>query len=101
MQGIIVLIVYALLMVGATKAFTKREDGGESFHVGHRNMGMVASAMSIAATWIWTAGIYVLFRREGQLMHGTADLQPCAERKDQSKPTCSAVHRRGSHIPMH
>ena len=32
MQGIIVLIVYALLMVGATKAFTKREDGGESFH---------------------------------------------------------------------
>lgn len=35
MQGIIVLIVYALLMVGATKAFTKREDGGESFHVGH------------------------------------------------------------------
>ena len=53
MQGIIVLIVYALLMVGATKAFTKREDGGESFHVGHRNMGMVVSAMSIAATWIW------------------------------------------------
>ena len=49
MQGIIVLIVYALLMVGATKAFTKREDGGESFHVGHRNMGMVVSAMSIAA----------------------------------------------------
>ena len=52
MQGIIALIVYALLMVGATKAFTKREDGGESFHVGHRNMGMVVSAMSIAATWI-------------------------------------------------
>lgn len=47
MQGIIVLIVYALLMVGATKAFTKREDGGESFHVGHRNMGMVVSAMSL------------------------------------------------------
>ena len=43
MQGIIALIVYALLMVGATKAFTKREDGGESFHVGHRNMGMVRS----------------------------------------------------------
>lgn len=55
MQGIIALIVYALLMVGATKAFTKREDGGESFHVGHRNMGMVVSAMSIAATWIWAA----------------------------------------------
>lgn len=43
MQGIIVLIVYALLMVGATKAFTKREDGGESFHVGHRNMGISMS----------------------------------------------------------
>lgn len=58
MQGIIVLIVYALLMVGATKAFTKREDGGESFHVGHRNMGMVVSAMSIAATWIWAPALF-------------------------------------------
>ena len=58
MQGIIALIVYALLMVGATKAFTKREDGGESFHVGHRNMGMVVSAMSIAATWIWAPALF-------------------------------------------
>ena len=58
MQGIIVLIVYALLMVGATKTFTKREDGGESFHVGHRNMGMVVSAMSIAATWIWAPALF-------------------------------------------
>ena len=33
MQGIIVLIVYALLMVGATKAFTKREDGSSRLHL--------------------------------------------------------------------
>ena len=63
MQGIIVLIVYALLMVGATKAFTKREDGGESFHVGHRNMGMVVSAMSIAATWIWAPALFTSAER--------------------------------------
>lgn len=37
MTGIIVLIVYALLMVGATKLFTKQEGGGTSFHVGNRD----------------------------------------------------------------
>ena len=58
MQGMIVLIIYALLMVGATKIFTKQENGGDSFHVGHRNMGTVVSAMSIAATWIWAPALF-------------------------------------------
>lgn len=58
MTGIIVLIVYALLMVGATKLFTKQESGGESFHVGNRDMGTVVSAMSIAATWIWAPALF-------------------------------------------
>ena len=55
MKGIIVLIIYALIMIGATMVFTKRtkEGDSESFHVGNRNMGTVVSAMSIAATWIW------------------------------------------------
>lgn len=58
MQGIIVLIVYALIMVGATIIFTKRENGSVSFHVGNRNMGTVVSAMSVAATWIWAPALF-------------------------------------------
>lgn len=58
MQGIIVLIIYALIMVGATVIFTKREKGSLSFHVGNRNMGTVVSAMSVAATWIWAPALF-------------------------------------------
>lgn len=58
MQGIIVLIIYALIMVGATFLFTRRENGSESFHVGNRNMGTVVSAMSVAATWIWAPALF-------------------------------------------
>lgn len=58
MTGIIVLIIYALIMVGATLIFTKRESGGENFHVGGRNMGTVISAMSVAATWIWAPALF-------------------------------------------
>lgn len=58
MQGIIVLIIYALIMVGATFFFTKRENSGESFHVGNRNMGTISSAMSVAATWIWAPALF-------------------------------------------
>lgn len=58
MQGIIVLIIYALIMVGATIIFTKRENGSVSFHVGNRNMGTVVSAMSVAATWIWAPALF-------------------------------------------
>lgn len=58
MNGIIVLIIYALIMLGATIAFTKRENDGDSFHVGNRNMGTIASAMSVAATWIWAPALF-------------------------------------------
>lgn len=58
MTGIIVLIIYALIMVGATLVFTKRESNEESFHVGGRNMGTVISAMSVAATWIWAPALF-------------------------------------------
>lgn len=58
MTGIIVLIIYALIMVGATKLLTKKGNDRESFHVGNRNMGAVRSAMSIAATWIWAPALF-------------------------------------------
>lgn len=58
MKGIIVLIIYALIMVGATILFTKRESVGDSFHVGDRNMGTIVSAMSVAATWIWAPALF-------------------------------------------
>ena len=58
MYGIIVLIIYALIMIGATKIFTKSERNGESFHVGDRKMGTIVSAMSIAATWIWAPALF-------------------------------------------
>lgn len=59
MNGAIVLIVYSVLMIGATIMFAKKGKGTEDFHVGNRNMGMVSSAMSIAATWIWAPALFV------------------------------------------
>jgi ParB-like chromosome segregation protein Spo0J len=47
------------------------------------------------------AGIYVLFRRQGQLMYGTADLQPCAAGEDKSRSDGGAVHRRGGNFPLY
>ncbi len=58
MNGIIVLVIYALIMLGATMIFTKGESNGESFHVGSRNMGTIVSAMSVAATWIWAPALF-------------------------------------------
>lgn len=59
MYGLIVLIVYFALMMGATLMFTKKEVDNESFHVADRNMGTISSAMSIAATWIWAPALFV------------------------------------------
>ena len=58
MTGIIVLIIYALIMVGATQLLTRKGNDRESFHVGDRKMGTVRSAMSIAATWIWAPALF-------------------------------------------
>lgn len=59
MLGIIVLIVYAALMIGATTVFTKRTHDAESFHVADRRIGTGVAAMSIAATWIWAPSLFV------------------------------------------
>ena len=58
MTGIIALIIYALIMVGATLLLTKKGNNGDSFHVGNRKMGAVRSAMSVAATWIWAPALF-------------------------------------------
>lgn len=57
--GIIVLILYAALMMGATLLFTRRAKDSESFHVGDRNIPTATGALSIAATWIWAPALFV------------------------------------------
>lgn len=59
MTGIIVLIVYAAIMIGATLIFTKKADNKESFHVANRSIGTFTAAMSIATTWIWAPSLFV------------------------------------------
>lgn len=58
MNGIMVLVAYAVVMIVATIVFAKRDKDSDSFYVGNRNMGTVSSAMSIAATWIWAPALF-------------------------------------------
>lgn len=58
MNGLMVLVAYAVIMIAATLIFTKKDNGAESFHVGNRSMGTISSAMSIAATWIWAPALF-------------------------------------------
>lgn len=55
---LIVLLAYALLMIGATVFMTKKEGNVEKFCVGDRNIGWGVSALSIAATWIWAPALF-------------------------------------------
>lgn len=59
MLGIVVLIIYAALMLGATMIFTKQTKNAECFHVADRRIGTGIGAMSIAATWIWAPALFV------------------------------------------
>lgn len=59
MQGITVLLIYSVVMIATTMHFTKRETTAEGFHVAGRQLGVVQSAMSIAATWIWAPALFV------------------------------------------
>ena len=59
MLGIVVLIIYAALMLGATVIFTKQAKDAESFHVADRRIGAGIGAMSIAATWIWAPALFI------------------------------------------
>lgn len=55
---LIVLLVYAAVMFGATVLMTKEEGNVERFCVGNRNIGWGVSALSIAATWIWAPALF-------------------------------------------
>lgn len=57
MYGIIVLLIYATIMLGATLFFARRKSN-DSFHIADRNIGTVISALSIAATWIWAPSLF-------------------------------------------
>ena len=57
MYGIIVLLIYSAIMLGATLFFAKRKNN-DSFHVANRNLGTIISAFSIAATWIWAPSLF-------------------------------------------
>ena len=53
MYGLLVLLIYTALMLGATFMLSRKSSTAESFHVADRRLGLWQSAMSIAATWIW------------------------------------------------
>lgn len=55
---LIVLLAYAAVMLGVTVLMTKKENNIERFCVGNRNTGWMASALSIAATWIWAPALF-------------------------------------------
>ncbi len=55
---LIVLLIYAAMMLGATTLMTKKEGNVEKFCVGNRNIGWGISALSIAATWIWAPALF-------------------------------------------
>lgn len=55
---LLVLLSYAVLMIGSTVLMTKKEKNIERFCVGDRNVGWFISALSIAATWIWAPALF-------------------------------------------
>ncbi len=57
-DALFVLLVYTLMMFGATVLMTKKEDNVEKFCVGDRNAGWIISALSISATWIWAPALF-------------------------------------------
>ena len=59
MNGIIILVVYAFIMIAATICLTKKEKNIERFCVGDRNINWLMSSLSIAATWIWAPALFV------------------------------------------
>lgn len=63
MQGMLVLIVYAAIIIGATILFTKKTNDVERFNVADRNVGAVLGALSIAANWVWAPSLFVSAER--------------------------------------
>ena len=58
MKGILLLVAYGTVMLVATNIFARKGTASEDFHVGDRHMGVFATAMSVAATWIWAPALF-------------------------------------------
>lgn len=58
MYGFIVLATYAVAMLAITLLLSRRSQTTEGFHVADRKLGLIQSAMSIAATWIWAPALF-------------------------------------------
>lgn len=58
MYGFIVLAAYTALMMVAVIGSSWKPRSIESFHVADRKLGLLQSAMSIAATWIWAPALF-------------------------------------------
>lgn len=56
---LLILIGYAVLMIGATVLLTSKETDVVRFCVGNRDTGWPVAALSIAATWIWAPALFV------------------------------------------
>ena len=54
-----ILIIYFIIMMVVTVLFTKKSDTVEDLLVGDRNIPLIPSALSIAATWIWAPALLV------------------------------------------
>lgn len=63
MLGMLVMLTYALLMIGATVIFTRRTNDIERFNVTDRNIGALCGALSVAANWIWAPSLFVSAER--------------------------------------
>ncbi len=72
MYGIIVLTIYSILMLTVTLLFTKKANSENYFHVADRNINGFASALSVAATWIWAPSLFTA--SEKAYLNGTPGL---------------------------
>ncbi len=58
MNGFAMLAAYFVIMMTVTLIFARKGNGKDDFYVGNRKMGTFASAMSVAATWIWAPALF-------------------------------------------
>ena len=54
-----ILIIYFIIMMVVTVLFTKKSETVEDLLVSDRNISLIPSALSIAATWIWAPALLV------------------------------------------
>lgn len=62
-QGLLTLLIYALVVIGATVLWTKRTNDIKRFNVADRNVGAFRGSLSVAANWIWAPSLFVAAER--------------------------------------